>query len=91
MNGDALELMQKLGEIHADLKEDIGQVRTDLKKDIGQVNTDIAGFKGSFGIRLDNIETDAKDEKYWHNVKTFVVIPVTFALHKAATALGFKI
>lgn len=80
MNGDALELMQKLGEIHADLKEDIGQVKADM-----------AEFKGEFRVRLSTIEKNAEDDKYWHNVKTFVVIPITFGLHKIANTLGFKI
>jgi hypothetical protein len=80
MNGDALELMQKLGEIHADLKEDIGRVKTEM-----------AEFKGEFRVRLSTIEKNADNDKYWHNVKTFVVIPVTFALHKTASMLGFKI
>ncbi len=80
MNGDALELMQRLGEIHADLKQDIGIVTTKM-----------AEFKGSFEARLANVETDIKDGKYWHNVKTLIVVPVVFSLHKAATMLGFKI
>lgn len=87
MNGDALELMQKLGEIHADLKEDIGSVKTEM-----------AGFKGSISsnleatnFRVTAIERAAADDKFWDRVKTIIVLPVVFAIHKVLTTLGMRI
>ncbi len=79
MNGDALELMQRLGEIHADLKEDIGGLKAE-----------IAGFRGEAGARISAIEIDAKDQKFWGNVKSFSG-PVMVALHITAHKLGLKL
>jgi hypothetical protein len=79
MNGDALELMQELGRIHADLKQDIGSVRTE-----------VAGFRGNIEARVAGIEQDAKDDKFWGNVKSYSGI-VGVAIHVAAHKLGFKI
>lgn len=89
MNGDALELMQELGRIHADLKQDIGAVKTEIATDIGVVKTEMAGFKGSFDTRLKVVETDLKDQKFWGNVKS-ASGPVMVLLHVAAHKLGFK-
>lgn len=79
MNGDSLEIMARLGEIHADLKQDIGQVRTEF-----------AGFKGNIEARVSGIEDDAKTDKFWNNVKAYSG-PVMVAVHVAAHKLGFKL
>ncbi len=89
MNGDALELMQRLGEIHADLKDDIGKLKSNFKEDIGQLKADFAGFEGSAGARISAIEVDMKDQKFWGNVKA-ASGPVMVMLHIAAHKLGLK-
>lgn len=79
MNGDALELMQRLGEIHADLKEDIGNLKAEF-----------SNFKGSAGARITAIEQDTKDQKFWNNVKAYSG-PVLVTLHVVAHKLGLKL
>lgn len=79
MNGDALEIMTRLGEIHADLKQDIGNVKTEM-----------AGFKGGIEVRVATVEATIKDDKFWGNVKA-AAGPFTVALHMAAHKLGWKI
>jgi len=86
MKGDSLELMQRLGEIHADLKQDLGNLKTE-----------VAGFKGTFtsdlkamSARMDVMEKDADDQKFWGNVKSSTG-PFMVFLHVAAHKLGFKI
>ena len=86
MKGDSLELMQALGSIHADLKQDIGEVKAE-----------VAGLKGTFTSdlkavrdRMDVMEKDADDQKFWGNVKSSTG-PFMVFLHVAAHKLGFKI
>jgi len=79
MNGDSLEIMAALGTIHADLKQDIGNLKADL-----------AGFKGDANARIAAIEADAKDQKFWNNVKAYSG-PVMVALHVAARKIGINI
>ena len=79
MNGDALEIMQRLGEIHADLKQDIGNVKTEM-----------AGFKGGIEVRVAAVESDMKSDKFWSNVKA-ATGPFAVGLHIIAHKIGIKI
>jgi len=79
MNGDSLELMQRLGESDTDLKEDSGGLRAEN-----------AGFRGNANDRKSAIEEDMKDQKFWGNVKASSG-PVMVMLHIAAHKLGLKL
>jgi hypothetical protein len=89
-NDNSFAIMKAIGELKSDIQKDIGVVKsqnaTQLEK-ITSLRNELLGDGG----RVKNIEDRFKDQDFWHNVKTFVVIPVVFGLHKIATLMGWKI
>lgn len=90
LNGDSLELFRAIGELKSELKEDLSEVKsqnaTQLEKIIGLRN-ELLGDGG----RVTNLEIRLDRQELWHNIKTVVVIPVIFSLHKLAAFLGWNI
>lgn len=90
MNGDLLQLMQAIGEMKSELQKDLGEVKSQNAAQLVSIISLRRELLGDGG-RVKNIEVRLDNQDFWQNVKTFVVIPIIFAIHKMATVLGWKI
>lgn len=89
-DSNTFEIMKAISQAKSDLQNDISEVKSQNAAQL----VSITGLRNELlgdGGRVKNIEDRFKDQDFWHNVKTFVVIPVVFGLHKIATLMGWKI
>ena len=89
-DSNSFEIMKAIGDMKSELKEDIGEVKAQNAAQL----THITGLRNELlgnGGRVTSIEVRLDRQEFWHNVKTTVVIPVVFMLHKIATVLGIRI
>lgn len=89
-DSNTFEIMKAISQAKSDLQNDISEVKSQNAAQL----VSITGLRNELlgdGGRVKNIEDRFKDQDFWHNIKTFVVIPVVFGLHKIATLMGWKI
>ncbi len=93
-------LVTELGTVKTQMNEvkvQMGEVKTDIARISANqeaakdthlaFRTELLGEGG----RVFELERRQKSHETWQNVKFLVVLPVTLALHKAASAIGFKL
>jgi hypothetical protein len=80
MNGDALEIMNAIGTMHAD-----------LQKQIGEIKSDISGMQGDLNARIVSLEV-AESRGFWTDfVRATVGAAPLVGLHMLLHRMGFKI
>jgi hypothetical protein len=87
MNGDILELARLINESERKVSDNIRS----LVGEVGELRGTVTTGLQSTNQRVSDLEeiNDREETRHW--VKISVVIPVMLAIHKALTALGFKI
>jgi len=51
-------------------------------------HSEFTEFRGEFKIRVEHVEQKVADAQKWENIKIFLVLPVTAALHALASKAG---
>lgn len=52
-------------------------------------HSEFTEFRGEIKTRMDHVEKEVADAKFWENVKIFTVVPVVAGLHQIAVAAGW--
>lgn len=86
MNGDALIIVQAIGDLKAELKEEIGEVKTQIAA-LSGLRNELLGDGG----RVVVIEDRFKDLEKWNNIKHIVMVPLLLTVHKILQVFGIKI
>ncbi len=51
-------------------------------------HSEFTEFRGEVKARLDDVEQDVAEAKKWENMKLFMILPVSAALHTIAARIG---
>lgn len=61
----------------------------DLTKVVSEHNAQFTEFRGSTQVRIDSLESDAKEQRLWNNIKMICILPVVAGLHQVAAHFGW--
>lgn len=84
MNEDTLEIMQAIGNMHADLKEDIGNAKSSIAGLDGRLTATLTATNE----RVDKVEEEQQrtdTRQWWHSG---LILPLNLAIHFVIKKFG---